>query len=101
MLVLEAVYGYASMVTSTPRARARSTACNVSTLFPQFGRPMILWCVTWVGRPPRSPMAIVSLTLSSTPAVSSRMWDTWMPPNRPATFASSTTSSVGVNVPGT
>jgi len=89
------------MVASTPRSRASSISFNVSALFPQFALPMILWCVTWVGRPPFSPISIVSRTLSSTPVASSRMCEVWMPPIRPATFASSITSAVGVNVPGT
>ena len=40
--VLDAVYGYSSMVTSTPRARASSISRRVSTLLPQFAAPMIL-----------------------------------------------------------
>ena len=42
MLVLDAVYGYWSMVASTPRARASSTRLSVSTLLPQFAMPRIL-----------------------------------------------------------
>ena len=49
------------MVASTPRARASSISSSVSTLRPQFSLPMTLWCVTCVGRPPFSPISIVSL----------------------------------------
>ena len=95
MPVLDAVYGYWSMVTSTPRARASATIRSVSTLRPQLGVPMILWWVICVGMCPCSPTAIVSLTLSRMPAASFRMWDTCMPPISPATAASAMTSSVG------
>jgi hypothetical protein len=40
--VLDAVYGYWSIVASTPRARASSMRRSVSTLLPQFTFPMIL-----------------------------------------------------------
>ncbi len=89
------------MVTSTPRARASATSLRVSTLRPQLGVPMILWCVICVGMCPCSPTAIVSFTLSSTPDASLRMCDTCMPPIAPATAASAITSSVGVKMPGT
>src|SRR5437667_365736 len=71
--VLEAVYGYWSSVASTPRERASSISLSVSTLLPQLPLPITLWCDTCVGRPPCSPMAIVSLTLSCTLEASSRM----------------------------
>jgi hypothetical protein len=35
--------------------------------------PMTLWCVTCVGRPPFSPISIVSRTLVRMPDASSRM----------------------------
>ena len=74
---------------------------NDSALLPQATRPIILWWVTCVGSPPCSPIAIVSLTLSRTPAASSRMCETWMPPSSPATRASAITSSVRAKLPGT
>ena len=80
-------------MTSTPRSRASRTRRSESTLRPQAARPIILWCVTCVGSPPSSPIAIVSRTLSSTPAASSRMCEMCMPPSSPATRASATTSS--------
>ena len=89
------------MVASTPRARASSISRRVSTLFPQFWAPMILWCVTCVARPPSSPIRMVSRTLSTTPAASSRMCEMYMPPNPATTLANSITSSVGVKLPGT
>ena len=56
-------------------ARARLVhelqACR--PLVPQFFLPITLWCVICVGRPPFSPISIVSLTLSRTPFASSRM----------------------------
>ena len=61
------------MVASTPRARASSTSFKVSTARPQFFLPITLWCVICVGKPPFSPISIVSLTLSRTPFVSLRM----------------------------
>ena len=86
---------------STPRRRASSRSWSVSALRPQAARPIALWCVTWVGRRPSSPMAIVSRTLATTPAASSLMCETWIPPISPATRASAITSSVRANVPGT
>ena len=74
-LVDEAVYGYWSIVASTPRALAASTSASVSVLRPQFLAPTTLWCVTCVGSPPRSPIAMVSRTLSTIFPASSRMWD--------------------------
>jgi hypothetical protein len=62
---------------------------------PQAALPMVLWWVTWVGRPPSSPMRMVSRTESTTPAVSSRMWEVWMPPRGAMARAMWMTSSVG------
>ena len=73
MPVLDAVYGYWSIVTSTPRARAAATSASVSLLRSAPALPMILWWVIWLGSPPFSPIAIVSLTLSTILLASSRM----------------------------
>jgi hypothetical protein len=59
-------------VTSTPRARAASTSASKSALRPQFATPTTLAWLMCVGRCPFSPIAIVSLTLSSSFAASSR-----------------------------
>src|SRR5215471_18159377 len=69
------------MVTSMPRERAASITVRVSTLLPQFGVPTILWCDTCVGTPACSPIAMVSLTLSITPAASWRMCEVCTPRN--------------------
>ena len=43
MVVTEAVYGYTSSVTSTPRCRASSTSRSVSTVLPHDAFPTTLW----------------------------------------------------------
>jgi hypothetical protein len=71
--VCDAVYGYWSKVTSTPRARAAAMRASDCTLCPNCFRPPTLWWLICTGMAAASPIAIVSFTESSTPPPSSRM----------------------------
>ena len=98
--VLPAVYGYWSACTSSPRACARSINCSDSRTRPHADRPEALWCEICTGTPARSPISIASRTESSRPVLSSRMWVAYSPPVPRISVASSTSSSVSANRPG-
>ncbi len=72
--VLEAMYGYWSKVTSTPRRRPSSTSFNDSTVLPQYALPEALKWAIWTGTAALSPISLASLTASSRVLPSPRMW---------------------------
>src|SRR6266545_3463652 len=73
-VVLDAVYGYTSAMTSSPSARAASTSSSASATLPQFGRPAAFTWLICTGRSPSRPTWIASRTASSSVAPSPRMW---------------------------
>ena len=98
--VLPAVYGYTSIATSIPSARARSSRSSVSAVCPQLRLPATLWCEIWTAAPDSAPIRSASSIAASTPSISSRMCVTYGIPCSAATFESSTSSSIGAYEPG-
>ena len=75
MPVCVAVYGYWSIITSVPAARALSTMASVRTLCPHIACPTALWCVSTTGMRARRPISSASPTPSSRPMPSLRRCD--------------------------
>jgi len=101
MLVLDAVVGILSMMRPRRARRASSMSCSVSILLPQLRGPITL-CVHLRWEAAALADGMVSFTLSTTCRRSRRACaDVNPPPKRPATFASSVTSSVEEKTPGT
>ncbi len=67
--VPEAVYGYWSNPTSTPRALAASIRPRISTDLPHTGFPRAFRWETWTGSPAFSPISIASFTAATSPTV--------------------------------
>ena len=70
-----AVYGYTSLVTSMPAARASSTIRRVCCTLPHAKRPAALWCEIWIATFASRPTRSVSSTLWTRRGPSSRMCD--------------------------
>ena len=68
-------YGYWSIITSMPCARAESTIARVRTDCPHMARPIALWCVSTTGMRASRPIVIASPTPSKSPSPSSRRCD--------------------------
>ena len=73
-VVLDAVYGYTSAITSRPSSRAASISSSASATLPQFGRPAAFTWLICTGRSASRPTWIASRTASSSVAPSPRMW---------------------------